>query len=173
MVDCFSDPGLRRIRCGAVFHRGEVMVYVSNASRIVYPLVRSERRHIGLHTWVLRRNSCLPVCGFACALDLDAVSKDCSSHARWKHPIAVHENILWVRLILTVMYYVALYVWWSLLYDTVEAVLQNKFFWGVLKTIGLPLLQPKLFSLSASSTTTILQLCFMFNLLNYICGWIL
>ena len=54
MVDCFNDQGLRRIRCCMVLHHGEVVVSVSNESRIVvYPLVRSERRHIGLHKRLL------------------------------------------------------------------------------------------------------------------------
>jgi len=47
-----SDPGLRRIRRGMVFHHNEVMVSVSTVSCIVvYLLVRcaSEHRHIDLH----------------------------------------------------------------------------------------------------------------------------
>jgi len=50
------------------------MVFVNNSSCIVvYLLVRcaSERRHIGLHKGVLICNTCLPVCGFACTLDLE------------------------------------------------------------------------------------------------------
>jgi len=50
VVDCFGDLGLHRIQCCMVIHHSEVMVSVSNASHIVvYPLVRFECRHIGLH----------------------------------------------------------------------------------------------------------------------------
>jgi len=66
------------------------MVSVSNGSRIVvYPLVRStsEHRHIGPQKGVLIHSTCLPVCGFACTLDLELV-RDCIwHHDRWKHPV--------------------------------------------------------------------------------------
>ena len=71
-VTASSDPGLRRIRCCTVLHRSEVMISLSNASRIVvYLLVKSARRHIGLHKGVPIRNTSLHVCGFACTLYLE------------------------------------------------------------------------------------------------------
>jgi len=52
-----------------VLHRSEVMVSVSNASRIVvYPLVRSEHGHITLHNEVL---DVTHVCLFVYSLSLD------------------------------------------------------------------------------------------------------
>ena len=97
-VDCFGDLGLHRIQCCMVIHHSEVMVSVSNASHIVvYPLVRFECRHIGLHKGILWHCTCLPVCGFACMLE--SYSKDCSSHTGLKYLLTLHEHIMWVGLI--------------------------------------------------------------------------
>ena len=49
-----------------VLHHSKVMVSMSNDLHIVvYPLLRSERRHICLHKGAFSHNICLPVCGFA------------------------------------------------------------------------------------------------------------
>jgi len=68
-----SDSDSTALLQAMVLHRSEVMVSVSNMSHVVYLLLicESEHRHIGLHKGVFISNTCLPVCGSACILDLE------------------------------------------------------------------------------------------------------